>query len=64
MEERENGGKKYTNFYKSKDGEDLVEVLIEFCKASGYAYAKSPDFFQVDVYQRYQYMCDALLGQH
>jgi serine/threonine protein kinase len=41
--------KRYTKFFDTDDGDELVNLIIDFCRNKGYAYKKSPEFFQVEI---------------
>ena len=41
--------KKFTKFFDVKDGDDLINEIVMFCKDNEYKYHKSKDFFKVDL---------------
>lgn len=38
-----------TKFYKVKDGDELVDTIVEFARKRGYEFIKSTEYFQVDI---------------
>lgn len=40
---------KLTKFYQVRDGDELINTVIEFARAKGYAYNKSRELYQVEL---------------
>lgn len=47
--------KKFTKYYLAKDGDELIDAIVDICENQGYAYEKSEDFFRIELTVRHDY---------
>ena len=41
--------KKFTKYFIAKDGDDLIDAIVEIAEIQGYDYVKSEDFFRIEL---------------
>lgn len=47
--DKDNKPRKFTKFFDVKDGDELIDAIVEFAKTKGYKYIKSKEFFRVEL---------------